>query len=212
MQSVGFIWTRLRTKDFEKSGKPDLMPLSFTTRCQLTALKKWWAPKLVRSCIKELQLHDCLPKLCYRSLAGATRWSSTTWVVSSSSNHVKSVQKSNASHVLNIGQRESLHLRTMLILPSEKQRRMTTVKCDLLSTPYFIVRKAHIAVQNMAVVWEGEKAPVRIDSWKISEARLLSRITDGKWVDERKVQILESTRIGRQALNGYQKRKNKIRE
>ena len=35
------------------------------------------------------------------------RKSSTTWVLSSSSNHVKSLQKRNARHVLNIGHRES---------------------------------------------------------------------------------------------------------
>ena len=57
-----------------------------------------------------------------------------------------------------------------------------------------------------------DKGRVQVYVGKISKFRLLSRITDGSWVDGRKVHTLGWTRIGRQVQHGYQKRTPKIRE
>ena len=93
------------------------------------------------------------------------------------------------------------------LLPSEKQKRMTKEKFDLLSTPCFIIKMEHLAVQNtessknsmtISRQWtlrKCEQERVQVDFGKISEIGLLSRFTDGRWVDGRIVLYLDQVAL-----------------
>ena len=133
------------------------------------------------------------------TLTKSLRTSSTTWVMSSSSNYMKSLPKRNARLALNIGQMEScIAYADNAFFTIRKAKIDDEGKvCFVVNTPLHhkegcisrsTTRKAWETLRSSSgstVSAKSEKEPVRISSRKISKTRLLSRIANGNWVDGR---------------------------